>query len=87
MRVIDIFHDQPVGVAKARLAADRGHLDRLQLLGARLLKHGKNSFQSLDLDGQRRVASKGRRFSGCPAMTRTDNLGEEIAASSRPFSG
>jgi hypothetical protein len=25
---------------------------RLQLLGARLLKHGKNSFQGLDLDGQ-----------------------------------
>ena len=52
LRMIDILHDQPVGVAKARLAADRGHLDRLQLLGARLLKHGKDRLQGLDLDGQ-----------------------------------
>jgi hypothetical protein len=52
--VVDIFDDKPIGMAEARLAADRRRLNRLQWLGARRLRDDEEWFERVDLDGRPR---------------------------------
>src|SRR6516225_255005 len=50
--VIDIFDDQPIRMPETHLAADRGFLDRFQLLRALGQQHGHGLLERRHLDRQ-----------------------------------